>query len=145
MVAVTMSWTTNGPAHLAKGDVDWENDTIKAALLNAVPDQDTTVYWDDISSTEVTGTNWSAGGQTLASASVGVNTSTNVTKLDAADVSVASVTVSGVEAIAIYKDTGTASTSPVLGIGDLGATGASSGGSLDITWNASGILTLTAS
>jgi hypothetical protein len=151
MVAVTVNWFTKAPANIVGGEtagesstLDWYTDTVKVALLNALPVQDTAEFWSDLSATEVTGTNWAAGGQSLASKAIIVTAGTNTVALDAADVSVATVTVAGVTHIAVYKDSGVAATSPLLGYGTLGATSGSSGGTLNIAWAAAGILTFTA-
>lgn len=151
MANVTVDWFSNAAANIvggtAAGDghsLDWIDDTIKVALLNAVPDQDTAVMWSDISATEVTGTNWSAGGVALTGKTVSVDAATNTTALDAADVNVSAVTVAGVEALAIYKDSGTATTSILLGYGVPDATVGASGGDLTIPWASGGVLTLQA-
>lgn len=64
---------------------------------------------------------------------------------DAADVTFSSVTGNSVEALIIYIDTGTASTSPLVAYIDTSVTGlpvTPNGGNIQITWNASGIFTL---
>ena len=50
-------------------EVDFDTDTIKVALLTSsyTPDQDAHDYFNDVSSAEVTGTGYTAGGATLAS------------------------------------------------------------------------------
>lgn len=143
-IAVTMSWFSRA-SQGAIGGSAWTSNTMKVALLDTVPNQDTAEFWDDISATEVTGTNWSAGGVTLGSKAVDFDAASNTTTLDAADVSVAEVDVSGVEAIVIYDDTGTPGTSRLWAFGDLAETGANQGGTLTIPWHEDGILTLTAS
>lgn len=77
--------------------------------------------------------------QTLTS-----KTYTNGT-FDAADVTYTSVTGNSVEALIIYIDTGTASTSPLVAYIDTSVTGlpvTPNGGNIQITWNASGIFAL---
>ena len=143
-VAVTMKWFSRASQGSIGGEA-WTAATMKVALLDTVPDQDTAEFWDDVSATEVTGTNWSAGGVTLAGKAVTFDAGTNTTTLDANDVSVASVDVSGVEAIVIYDDTGTPATSRLWAFGDLAETGVNQGGTLTIPWDTDGILTLAAS
>lgn len=143
-INVTLSWFSRA-SQGSIGAAPWGTNTMKVALLNAVPDQDTPEFWNDISATEVTGTNWSAGGVALANKTNSFDAANNRTYLNADDVSVASVTVAGVEAIAVYDDTGVPSTSRLWGFGDLASTGASSGGDLTITWDANGLLSLSAS
>lgn len=64
---------------------------------------------------------------------------------DGGDVSFTSVTGSTVEALVIYIDTGTASTSRLVAYIDTGVTGlpvTPNGGDINVTWNASGIFAL---
>lgn len=75
---------------------------------------------------------------------LGSKTFTNGT-FDAADVTFTAVTGSSVEALIIYIDTGTASTSPLVAYIDTSVTGlpvTPNGGDITITWNGSGIFTL---
>lgn len=122
-----------GKEAFLSGDIDIPTDTIKAALI----DTGTYTYsaahdfYDDVSG--VVGTP-----QTLASKTV-----TNGT-FDAADITFSSVTGNTVEAIIVYKDTGSAGTSPLIAYIDSG-TGlpvTPNGGDINVTWNASGIFSL---
>lgn len=64
---------------------------------------------------------------------------------DASDAVFTAVTGSTVEALIIYIDTGTASTSPLVAYIDTGVTGlpvTPNGGDISVAWNASGIFTL---
>ena len=64
---------------------------------------------------------------------------------DGADVTYTAVTGNSVEALVIYVDTGTASTSPLVAYIDTSVTGlpvTPNGGDITITWNASGIFAL---
>lgn len=126
--------------------VDWASDTIKVALASAsyTPAQDTHDFFDDVTN-EVTGTNWAAGGVSLANKTVTYDAASNETRLDADDISVATVTVTGARYAIIYKSTGTASTSPLLGWVDFGGDQSVSGATLAIVWAASGVLKTTAS
>jgi hypothetical protein len=77
--------------------------------------------------------------QTLASKTV-----TNGV-LDAADVTFTAVSGASVEALIIYKDTGSAASSPLIAYIDTVASGlpvTPNSGDISITWNASGIFTL---
>jgi hypothetical protein len=126
-------------------EVDFDSDTIKVALLSSsyTPNQDTQDYWDDVSSFEVSGTGYSTGGATLANKSVSYNSSTNVTKFDADDVSWTSSTITARYAV-IYDATGTASTSALIGYVDFGSDQSSSSGTFSIVWDSAGIFTTTA-
>lgn len=121
--------TTSGTA------VDLADDTIKVALV----DTGTYTYssahefYSSVSSA-VVGTP-----QTLASKTVTTGT------FDAADVTFTSVSGVSVEALVIYKDTGTAATSSLIAYIDTVASGlpvTPNGGNITITWNASGIFAL---
>jgi hypothetical protein len=120
--------TTSGTA------VDLADDTIKVALIDTGTYTYNSAhnYYDDVSG--VVGTP-----QTLASKTV-----TNGV-FDAADVTFTSVSGASVEALIIYKDTGTASTSALIAYIDTVSTGlpvTPNGGNITITWNGSGIFTL---
>lgn len=115
--------------------VDLNDDTIKVALVdtgtytyNSAHD-----FYDDVSA-GVVGTP-----QTLASKTV-----TNGT-FDAGDTTFTSVSGSSVEALVIYKDTGTASTSPLIAYIDTVSSGlpvTPNGGNITVAWHASGIFAL---
>lgn len=124
--------------------INWGSDTIKVALLTSsyTPDQDAHNYFDDVSAYEVTGTGYTAGGATLASKTNAYTSGTNTMALDAADSTWTSSTITARYA-ALYKDTGTASTSPLIGYVDFGADQSSSAGPFTITWDAAGIATFT--
>ena len=64
---------------------------------------------------------------------------------DAADATFTAVTGASVEALVLYVDTGTASTSPLIAYIDIGVTGlpvTPNGGDINVTWHASGIFAL---
>jgi hypothetical protein len=126
-------------------EVDWDSDTIKVALLSSsyTPNQDTDDYWNDVSSYEVTGTGYTAGGVTLSNKSLTYTSGTNVTKFDADDVSWTSSTITARYAV-IYDSTGTASTSALIGYVDFGSNQSSSSGTFSIVWDSAGIFTTTA-
>ncbi len=87
---------------------------------------------------------------TLSSAVVGtpqtVNSKTFTNGVfDASDATFTAVTGNSVEALVLYVDTGTASTSPLVAYIDTSVTGlpvTPNGGDITITWNASGIFAL---
>jgi hypothetical protein len=123
--------------------IDYLSDTIKVALTTSSysVDQDTHEFFSDITN-EITGTGYTAGGATLANKTLGYTAGTNVIKFDADDTSWAASTLTARYAI-VYKDTGTGSTSPLLGYVDFGADVSTTSGTFQITWNASGIFTIT--
>ena len=75
---------------------------------------------------------------------IGSKTFTNGV-FDGADVTFPTVSGSTVEALVIYIDTGTPTTSPLVAYIDTSVTGlpvTPNGGNIDVTWNASGIFAL---
>lgn len=142
----TTALYTKFPAKLANAEIDFDTDTIKVALVTSsyTPDQDAHDYWDDVSANEASGTGYTAGGATLGSKTVTQDSATNKQTFDAADVSWTSSTVTARYAV-IYKSTGTASTSPLIGYVDFGSNQSSSSGTFSIAWNASGIFATTVS
>jgi hypothetical protein len=75
---------------------------------------------------------------------IGSKTFTNGV-FDGADVTFSTVTGSTVEALVIYVDTGTPTTSPLVAYIDTSVTGlpvTPNGGNISVTWNASGIFAL---
>ena len=129
---------------LANSVFDLDTDTIKvAAATNTYSvNQDTHDFFDDITN-EVTGTNYTAGGATLAS--VTVARATNTVTFDAADVvwTQSGAGFSTARKFPIYKSTGVAATSRLYSVvtadGDVGNVT----GDLTRAWNASGIATWT--
>jgi hypothetical protein len=129
---------------LAK-EIDFLNDTIKVMLLadTYTPDQDVNDYKEDIIANEVTGTNYTTGGATLANKAVAYDGATNTLKLDADDTQWVSSTITARYAV-IYDDTpGTDATKPLIGYVDFGQNESSSNGNFIISWNAAGIATIT--
>ena len=121
-------------------EVDFDSDTIKVALLSSsyTPDQDAHDYFNDVSTYEVSGTGYTAGGATLASKTATYDSSTNVIVLDAADVTWSSSTITARYAV-VYDSTGTASTSALIGYVDFGSDQSSTNGNFTITWDSTGI------
>lgn len=129
--------------HIMNGGIDLDTDTIKVMLLSSSHTQniDTHEYIDDVSANEVSGTGYTAGGATLGSKVVSVDDTDDEGVFDAADVTWASSTITARYA-AIYKDTGTPGTSPIIAILDFGSDQSSSSGDFTIQWNSEGVLNL---
>ena len=127
-------------------EVDFDSDTIKVALVTSsyTPNQDTHDYWDDVATNEVSGTGYTAGGETLASKTVTYTSGTNVTKFDAADVSWASSTITARYAVIYDATPATNAAKPLIGYVDFGSDQSSSSGTFSIVWDAAGIFTTTA-
>lgn len=124
--------------------IDLNDDTIKVALLTSsyAPDTAAHTYWSDVNTNEVTGDSYTSGGQTLANTSV--TESGGTVTFDADDVQWAqgSSGFTNARYYVLYKDTGTASTSPLIGYEDMTSDQSNDAGTFDIQWNASGIFTL---
>jgi hypothetical protein len=116
--------------------VDFNTDTIKVALVSDAPVQDTDDFFDDV--TEITGTGYSAGGVTLTSPTVTYDTASDQVRLDAADVSWTSSTITARYAV-VYKSAGTASTSPLICYFDFGSNQSTTNGTFAIQWATDGI------
>jgi hypothetical protein len=125
-------------------EVDFDTDTIKVALLSSsyTPDQDAHDYFNDVSAAEVSGTGYTAGGNTLASKTATYDSANNVVILDAADTTWASSTITARYAV-VYDSTGTSSTSPLIGYVDFGSDQSSTSGNFTITWDSTGIVRIT--
>lgn len=126
-------------------EVDWDSDTIKVALLTSsyTPNQDTHDYFDDVSANEVSGTGYTAGGQTLGSKTVTYDSANNVIVLDAADTTWSSSTITARYAV-IYDDSGaTAASKALIGYVDFSSDQSSTNGNFTITWDATGIVRIT--
>jgi hypothetical protein len=126
-------------------EIDFDTDTIKVALLtNAyTPDQDAHNYYDDVVANEVTGTGYTAGGNTLANKTNSYNSATNVIVLDADDVTWSSSTITARYAVIYDASPATNATRPLIGYVDFGSDQSSSNGNFTITWDATGIVRIT--
>jgi hypothetical protein len=126
-------------------EIDWDTDTIKVALLtNAyTPDQDAHNYLDDVVANEVSGTGYTAGGNTLANKTNSYNSATNVITLDADDTTWSSSTITARYAVIYDATPATNATKPLIGYVDFGSDQSSSNGNFTITWDATGIVRIT--
>jgi hypothetical protein len=145
-MAVSAKWYGQAYLKAFNKEIDWDSDTIKVALFTTTytPDQDTHVYFD-VSCTSgqiANGNGYTTGGATLANKTIGYTGATNVTKFDADDVSWTSSSITAARYAVIYDDS-PASNKPLLGYVDFGEDRTSSSGTLQITWDAAGILTIT--
>lgn len=134
--------TTGGSTAGAARVVDFDTDTIKMMLVTNTYVPSATGHATKSSVTnEVTGTGYTAGGATLTSPTV-VDTAGTVA-FDAADITWAqnAAGFSNARHGVIYKDTGSAATSTLIGWIDFGADKGNVAGDLIIQFNAAGILT----
>jgi hypothetical protein len=127
--------------------VDWVTDSVKVALCTATytPNQDTHVFFSDITNELATAGGYTAGGAALGTKSVSYDSASNETRLIAAATSWTSASFTARYAI-IYVDTaGAASTDPLMGWVDFGGDETVASGTFTINWDATnGVLKLAA-
>ena len=112
-----------------KGDIHWDDDDIKAVLVDA------TDYTVDLAADDFLA-DIAVGGRVATSGNFGSKT-TAAGVADAEDITFTSVTGDAADAIVIYKDTGDAATSPLIAYIDT-ATGlpvTPNGGDIIIQWD----------
>lgn len=124
-----------GKEKFLSGSINLPSDTIKIGLI------DTGVYTYN-SANEF----WSSASAALVgtAATLASKTVTSGT-FNADDVTFTAVSGSSVEALIIYKDTGSAATSPLIAYIDVAASGlpvTPNGGDITVTFNASGIFSI---
>lgn len=146
-MAVTARQYTPAPRHLMS-DTSWLNDTIKAALVTSayVPDQDAHEFYSSVTGSLATANGYTAGGATLTGKTLTTDAATNQTRLDAADVSwtaAAGTTIGPARYLVVYKDTGVAGTSPLLGLVDFGADVSATGAPFSVAWDPTGVIVFT--
>lgn len=128
------------------GSIDLDTDTIKVVLVTSsyTPDIDSHTQYSHITN-QVVGDGYTAGGATLGSAAVSVNTTDDRGEFDAADVTWSNSTITARGAI-LYKyvdNAGSpADTSPLICYFDFTEDKVSSNGDFTIQWHANGILNL---
>lgn len=95
------------------GSIDFVNDDIRCCLLTTtyIPDQDNDEFYSDLTG-EATGTGYTTGGVLVTG--VTVTTVDWVMAIDCDDPSWLTATLTGVRYAVFYKDTGVASTSPLI-------------------------------
>jgi len=123
--------------------IDFDTDSVFVALVNSAyvansTAQDTHDYFNDVGTSEITGTGYTSGGQSVGSQTVTLDTANDRVDIDAADVTWSASTITAYGAV-LYKRVGTtASVSPVIGLIDFGGVFTSTAGPFTITWSASG-------
>lgn len=154
-MAVTMTMYGKIGANIFGGEVagdtfaiDYLSDTMKVALATTTytPDPDTHETFADVTNELTTANGYTAGGATLGSKTTTYNATGNKTVHDAADTA---WTASGGSLVfryaVLYKSTGTASTSPLIGYLDLTTQTITDGNTVTIVWDATnGVFYVTA-
>lgn len=147
-MAVTSTFYVEGVKNLLGGGtqtIDWDTDsTVKCALATSAytPSKGAGghTFWSSVSANEVSGTGYTAGGQAITARTTTAvsSTSPDEVQLDGSDVSWTTATFTARYAI-VYKDTGSAATSPLMVIVDFGADESVSAGTFTIQWASDGI------
>lgn len=125
--------------------VDFDTDAIHVALVNSgyvanATAQDTHDFFDDVAASQITGSAYVSGGQSLLSKTVTLDTTNDRVDIDAADVTWSTSTITAYGAV-LFKRVGTTdSVSPVIGLIDFGGAQTSTAGAFTIQWSASGYL-----
>lgn len=124
--------------------VDFDTDDIKVALItNAnIPDIDVDDFFDDFEATEVSGVNYTAGGEALTTRTI--NESGGVVTFDADDVSWLEDGSGFADArhAILYNDTGTPSTSALVATMNMVVDKGNTTGDLTLEFDAAGLFTL---
>lgn len=122
--------------------IDFASDTIKVMLVtSSYTPADAHDFINDVSSNEVSGAGYTSGGATLSGLAVTQDDTDDEGVFDANDVSWTTATITARGAV-IYKDSGSAATSPIVGYIDFTTDRTSTAGTFTITWNAEGILNI---
>lgn len=126
-------------------EIDWDTDVIKVMLCTSAytPDQDTHQYKSSVTN-EASGTGYTAGGATLAASAPSYTAGTNTLVLDAADTAWTGSTITARYAVIYNSSPGTDATRPLIAYVDFGADVSTTAGTFTITWDAAGLVTLTA-
>lgn len=126
-------------ANTLKKIVDLVNDDVKVALLSNAytfnPDHN---VFADVSANEITGTGYTAGGNSLTGKTVTQDNTNDKAVFDADDVSWTSATITARYAV-LYDNT--LATKDLIGVVDFGGDVSVTNGNLTIVWSANGILT----
>lgn len=131
--------------NIGDGTIDWDDNsttTIKCMLVTSSysPDIDLHSVKNDITN-EVSGTGYTAGGNTVANRAITQDNTNDWAKYDGDDVVWSSSSITARGAV-LYKDTGDGSTSPLVAYIDFGTDQQSVSADFTIQWNADGIFTI---
>lgn len=139
-MAVTIFHPNSFATKLGTASINLSTDTFKVMLLANTYTFDTDAHAarSDVSSHEVTGTGYTAGGIALGSNTWTQDNSNNRTAFDAADPSFATVTLTARYAV-VYKNSGTAATDWIVAVINFGADQVIAGINFELTLNAAGL------
>ena len=141
-MAVTYSKYGKLGKHLATGNMDLIGGTVKVVLLSSTyaPNLDTHEFRSDLTNELATANGYTVGGATIANRALGTYDSTNDRTPITCDNTVWTATAGGITAryAAVFRDTGTAATSPLVSLVDFGADVTATSGAFTIDWNDTG-------
>lgn len=122
------------------------SDTIKVMLttVSYTPDQDVDDYKNDVTN-EVSGTGYTATGTPLTGVTFTYTAGTNTIMFDAADTSWTSSSITARTAVVYDSTPATDATRPLILYQQSNADIVSTAGTFQITWNASGLMTIVVS
>lgn len=141
-MAVTAHFYDSYWTSLNNKEINLTADAIKLMLCTSAytPNRGTDRYKSSITN-EVVGTGYTAGGTIIGSMAVAI--ATNVFTISGANASWPSATFTARYAPLYDSTPATDATRPLIGYVDFGADNSPSNGTLSVTWNASGIATVT--
>jgi len=124
------------------GTIDWsdnDNTDIRVALFTSdyTPDIDAHTFFSDTSDEVADGDGYTAGGKLTANRAIVADDGNDWAEYDLDDTVWSDSTITARGAV-IYKDTGDASTSPLIGYIDFGEDKSSSDGDFTIQWHDDG-------
>lgn len=137
-------YTLSAAGQWGGSPVNWLTDTIKVGLLTpSYPvSQDTHQFWSDVQANEISGTGYVSGGTTLTGRAIGAVIPPHTVPLLASATNWPNASFTAHYAV-IYKDTGNANQSPLMGWVDFGSDQSVSAGTFIIQWDVTnGVLAL---
>ena len=131
---------------LANKEINLNTDSIKVMLCTSayVPNQDTHQYKSSITN-EITGTGYTAGGVALGSVVTTYTAASNTLMLDAADAIWATATFTARYAVIYDATPATDATRPLISYVDFGADVQATAAEFKLSWDALGIVSISAS
>jgi len=138
-MSAQLRWYAKARQSLFAAKINFLGDDIRIALLSSdyVPNQNVDEKWSDISSFEISGPGYDAGGRTLANKTVSYDPGTKKTTLDADDPQWDNATLAG-RNVVCYDNTHP--DKPLLGFSDYGDF-ACTNGMMKVRFSANGMFT----
>lgn len=133
---LSLDTMTNGEWAFATGSA-------KALLVTStyVFNQDTHKYRSDVTGELAAGGGYTAGGVALGTKTHVYSAGTKTLTLGCANIVYSALTATGITGCVLYFDTGVSATSPLLSYIDFGGASSPSGQNVQLTINASGLIT----